>query len=120
MELDNFWNSRVFGTREFLELESFWNLTTFGTREFLELDNFWNSRVFGTREFLELDNFWNSRVFGTRQLLELESFWELESLESSNRKSECVYEILEFMNLNKQPGSSSRDDNCGQRSALRR
>ena len=58
MELDNFWNSRVFGTREFLELESFWNLTTF-----------WNSRVFGTREFLELESFWNLTTFGTREFL---------------------------------------------------
>ena len=100
---DNFWNSRVFGTRpsfwnveiyiwttwQPLELESFWilesfwnkcrvllsNLTTFGTR-----------RVSGTweflelAEFLELDNFWNSRVFGTREFLELESSLELEQL----------------------------------------
>ena len=44
MELDSFWNSRVFGTREFLELD-----------KFLELESFWN-----------LTTFWNSRVFGTR------------------------------------------------------
>ena len=39
MELDSFWNSRVFGTREFLELESF------GTRQFLELESFGTLRI---------------------------------------------------------------------------
>ena len=119
MELDYFWNLMTFGTREFLELESFWNLRVFGTWQLLELESFWNLTTFGTREFLELESFWNLRVFGTWQLLELDVFWNSDS-KSSNRKSECVYEILEFMNLDKQPGSSSRDDNCGQRSAFRR
>ena len=99
-----FWNSRVLEL-EFLELESFWNSMTFGTREFLELESFWNF-------------FWNSRVlelesFGTREFLELESlecdFW-----------NSITREFLELESLNKQPGSSSRDDNCGQRFAFRR
>ena len=102
-----------------MELESFWNSTTFGTREFLELESFWNLRVFGTRQLLELECFWNLTTFGTREFLELESFWNSE-IQRVLIESLSVFEILEFMNLDKQPGSNSRDDNCGQRSAFRR